>query len=195
MAMRFTIAASASGRLVDDGSENPASGSQRRHSAGSARRCGGTVVAAAALVAFGFGMSGCSDSDGDTATPAASRSAPEVPATIAATATIAADVTPTPSATPQPATQSATPEPTPTASSGPITVAKADIEAALARDLQAQTGEQFSVTCPGDLVAVAGTRTVCTTVVPTGEVYNVTMTVTSVAGGRLNYSMEARPAS
>lgn len=151
------------------------------------------MIAAVALVALGFGTSGCSDSDGDTAAPSASRSAPEVPATITATATIAADVTPTPSATPQPAAQSAAPEPT--ASDGPITVAKADIEAALARDLQAQTGEQFSVQCPGDLLAVAGTKTVCTTVVPTGEVYNVTMTVTSVAGGRLNYSMEAGPAN
>ncbi|MBL7495743.1 DUF4333 domain-containing protein [Frankia sp. CNm7] len=189
--MRFTIAPSVPARAVDDGSESSASGSPRRASASLARRIGVTVVAAVALVAFG--VSGCSDSDGDTETPVASQSAPEVPETIAATATIAAEEAPTQSATPEPTAESATPEPT--ASNGPITVAQVDIEAALARDLQAQTGEQFSVDCPGDLVAVAGTQVVCTTVVPTGEVYNVKMTVTSVADGRLNYSMEAFPAS
>ncbi|MCK9894178.1 DUF4333 domain-containing protein [Frankia sp. AgB32] len=166
-------------------------GSRRLSSVSLTQRFGGSVVAAVALVAFG--VSGCSDSDGDTTTAGASRSAVEVPATIAATATIPAQPAPTDSATPQPAAASAAPEPT--ASDGLITVAKADIEAALARDLKAQTGEEFSVDCPGDLVATAGTRVVCTTVVPTGEVYNVTMTVTSVANGRLNYSMEASPAS
>ncbi|CAO5246916.1 hypothetical protein [Frankia sp. AgKG'84/4] len=45
------------------------------------------------------------------------------------------------------------------------------------------------------VVATAGTQVVCTTVVPTGELYNVKMTVTSVAGGRLNFAMEAAPAS
>lgn len=189
--MGFTIASSVSERVVDDGSERPASGRRRPSAASPARRLGVTVLAAAALVAFG--VSGCSNSDGDTKTPVASGSASKVPETIAATATIAAQATATPSATPQAAAQSATPEPS--VSDGPITVAKADIEAALARDLQAQTGEQFTVDCPGDLVAVAGTKTVCTTVVPTGELYNVTMTVNSVAGGRLNYGMEAQPAT
>ncbi len=189
--MRGAIALSVSESTVDDGSESSVPGGRRRSAENLSRQFGLAVVAAVALVALG--VSGCSDSDGDTATPAASKSAPEVPATIAATATIAAQAAPTQSATPQPAAQSVAPEPT--ASSGPITVAKADIEAALARDLQAQTGEQFSVKCPGDLVATAGTQVVCTTVVPTGEVYNVKMTVTSVAGGRLNYSMEAAPAS
>jgi hypothetical protein len=189
--MRFTIAPSVPERAVDDGSESLASGGRRRSSASLTRRFGVTVVAAVALVAFG--VSGCSDSDGDTETPVASESAPKVPETIAATATIAAEEAPTQSATPEPAAESATPQPS--ASDGPITVAEADIEAALARDLQAQTGEQFSVDCPGDLVAMAGTQVVCKTIVPTGEVYDVKMTVTSVADGRLNYSMEAAPAS
>jgi hypothetical protein len=189
--MRFTIARSIPERAVDDGSASSAPGSRRRSLVGLARQCGVTVVAAVALVAFA--VSGCSDSAGDTETPVASKSAPAVPATIAATATIAAQDAPTQSATPQPAANSVAPEPT--VSDGPITVAKADIEGALAKDLEAQTGEQFSVDCPGDLVAVAGTQVVCKTVVPTGEVYNVVMKVTSVANGRLNYAMEADPAS
>ncbi|MFL6090007.1 MAG: DUF4333 domain-containing protein [Aeromicrobium sp.] len=76
------------------------------------------------------------------------------------------------------------------------TVSKADVEKQSATQLAAVTNQPVpKVTCPGDLEAKVGATMKCTLVAKGDTVkYPVTITVTSLKGGKANFNAVVGPA-
>lgn len=70
-------------------------------------------------------------------------------------------------------------------------VGKAEVEHQVSTQLAARVGQQpKSVVCPGDLKAKKGTTMRCKLETPDGTKYGVTVTVTSVNGGKANFNFQ-----
>ncbi|MFD7970118.1 DUF4333 domain-containing protein [Streptomyces clavifer] len=86
-----------------------------------------------------------------------------------------------------------------TGCSGSVSVGNADPELSsdklattVAKKLAATTGQPTpDVTCPEDLAGKVGTTTRCTLTAGDGSTVGVTVTVTSVDGGRIDFDIEA----